>query len=294
MVAECRSDQLTPVQTTIEMTKPSSEQEAAVKVARRLGLEVTSPVVLSDSNNLVLWLRPTPVVVKVATGHHQRLHLELSVTRHLLGQNAPAVGPAFDLPQMVHEGDGYEMTFWRYEPTDGSEPSSGSIASALSALHPRRCVTYPGPLRSFEDELAAVSDVLSDGHRPQALPDRGRQILRRALRDLTAELRQLIPSRVPIHGSPHKGNQIARTGSVRFLDFETACLGPLEWDLAHVDDDTARDYPAGVDPRVLAVCRGLVSAKTATWCWAKYDHSDLRWHAEHHLQVVEDLLGSPG
>ena len=106
-----------------------------MKVARRLGLEVTSPVVLSDSNNLVLWPRPTPVVVKVATGHHRRLHLELSVARYLLGQNAPAVGPASDLPQMVHEGDGFETTFWRYEPTDGSEPSSGSTAAALSELH---------------------------------------------------------------------------------------------------------------------------------------------------------------
>lgn len=220
--------------------------------------------------------------------------LELSVARHLLGQNAPAVGPASDLPQMVHENDGFEMTFWRYEPTDGSEPSSGSTAAALSELHQALC-TYAGTLPSCEGELAAVSDVLADRHRAPALPDRGRrQVLQRALGDLTTELRQLIPSKAPIHGSPHSGNQIARTGSVLFLDFETTCLGPLEWDLAHVNDDVAHDYPAEVDPRVLAVCRGLVSAKTATWCWAKYDHPDLRWHAEHHLQVVEDLLGSAG
>jgi hypothetical protein len=275
------------------MTEPISAQDAAVTVARRLGLEVANPIVLSDSNNLVLWLRPAPVVVKVATGHHQRLHLELSVARHLLEENVPAVAPATALPQEVHERDGFEMTFWRYEPTDGSEPSSGAVAAALFELH-QALGTYPGALPSFEDELAAVSDALSDRHRASALGERGRQILRRALGDLTAELRQLAPTELAIHGSPHSGNQIARSGSVRFLDFETACLGPIEWDLAHVDDEIARDYPAEVDPRVLAVCRGLVSAKTATWCWAKYDHPDLRWHAEHHLQVVEDLLGSAG
>jgi Phosphotransferase enzyme family len=275
------------------MTEPSSAHEAAVKVAQRLGLQFASPVALSDSNNLVLWLRPAPVVVKVATGHHQRLHLELSVGRHLLGEKAPAVRPASDLPQMVHERDGFEMTFWRYEPADGSEPSSGAVAVALFELH-QALGTYCGALPSFEDELAAVSDVLSDRHGSPALPDRGRRILRQALGDLTAELRNLAPSQLPVHGSPHSGNQIARSGSVRFLDFETACLGPLEWDLAHVDGDVARDYPAQVDPRVLAACRGLVSAKTATWCWAKYDHPDLRWHAEHHLEVIEELLGSSG
>ena len=142
------------------MTKPSSAQEADVKVARRLGLEVANPTILSNSNNVVLWLRPTPVVVKIATGHHQRLHLELSVARHLLEQNAPAVGSASDLPQMVHEGDGFEMTFWRYEPTDGSEPSSRSTAAALSELH-QALSTYSGPLPSCEDELAAVSDALA-------------------------------------------------------------------------------------------------------------------------------------
>jgi Ser/Thr protein kinase RdoA (MazF antagonist) len=275
------------------MTEPISAHDAAVAVARRLGLEVANPTVLSDSNNLVVWLPPAPVVVKVATGHHQRLHLELSVARHLLGKNAPAVEPATALPQEVHERDGFEMTFWRHEPTDGSEPSSGAVAAALSELH-QALGTYPGALPSFEDELAAVSDALSDRRRAPALPDRGRQILRRALGDLNAELRQMAPSQLPIHGSPSNGNQIVRNGSVRFLDFETACHGPLEWDLAHVDDEIARDYPAKVDPRVRAVCRGLVSAKTATWCWAKYDHPDLRWHAEHHLQVVEDLLGSTG
>ena len=264
-----------------------------MNVARRLGLEVANPVTLSDANNLVLWLRPAPVVVKVATGHHQRLHLELSVGHHLQGEHAPAVAPAAALPQEVHRGDGFEMTFWRYEPTDCSEPSPGAIAAALFELH-KALRTYPRPLPSFQDELVAVCGVLADRHRAPALPQRGRQILRRALGDLTAELRQLAPSELPIHGSPHSGNQIARTGFVRFLDFETTGRGPVEWDLAHVDPEIALNYPAEVDPRVLAVCRGLVSAKTATWCWAKYDHPDLRWHAEHHLEVVEDLLGSAG
>lgn len=273
------------------MTGATSAQEVAVAVARRLGVDVADPMTLSDSNNVVLWLRPAPVVAKVATGHHRRLGLELLVARHLLDCHAPAVGPAPGLPQVLHSSDGFEMTFWRYEPSDDSEATSMATASAMFELH-QALRTYPGPLPSFEDELAAVSVVLSERQRVPALPEKGRQALQRALSELTAALRQLAPSRHAIHGSPSTGNQVARGGCVRFLDFETACLGPVEWDLAHVDDDVARDYPAEHVPKALELCRGLVSAKTATWCWVRYDHPDLRWHAEHHLRVVEALLGS--
>ena len=63
---------------------------------------------------------------------------------------------------------------------------------------------------------------------------------------------------------------------VRFIDFETACVGPLEWDLAHVTDEAVSAYPASHDPRVLELCRVVVSVKTAARCWARCEHADLR------------------
>ena len=48
----------------------------------------------------------------------------------------------------------------------------------------------------------------------------------------------------------------------------------------------ATAYPAGFHPR-LVTSMSLTSVKTATWCWAKVEHPDLRWHAKHHLDVVE-------
>lgn len=41
---------------------------------------------------------------------------------------------------------------------------------------------------------------------------------------------------------------------------------------------------------MLAVCRALVSVKTAVWCWAKYDHPDLRSHADYQLELVRRYL----
>jgi len=82
---------------------------------------------------------------------------------------------------------------------------------------------------------------------------------------------------------------VTRTG-IRFLDFETACTSPLEWDLAHTGEGTARAYPGRPNPALLGVCRGLVSVKTAARCWAGYGHPALRWQAEHHLAAVKTLM----
>ena len=85
--------------------------DAAISIASRFGIETTSdPVILSDSNNVVLWLRPAPVVAKVAAGHH-RLALELAVGKHLVTLDAPVVPPAAELPERVHRFGDFEVTF---------------------------------------------------------------------------------------------------------------------------------------------------------------------------------------
>ncbi|MDP9401729.1 MAG: aminoglycoside phosphotransferase family protein, partial [Actinomycetota bacterium] len=40
---------------------------AAVDVGAAHGIEVSDPVLLHETNNTVVWLRPSPVVAKVAT-----------------------------------------------------------------------------------------------------------------------------------------------------------------------------------------------------------------------------------
>lgn len=93
---------------------------------------------------------------------------------------------------------------------------------------------------------------------------------------------------VAIHGSPHRSNILSVDGRPLFIDFETLALGPVEWDLAHLEPEVANAYPASVDAHTLAQCRTMVSAKTAAWCWAAIERSpELRSHAEHHLAVIK-------
>jgi Phosphotransferase enzyme family len=263
--------------------------EAAVMLARRFGVAVADPVTLSDSNNVVVWLWPAPVVAKVGTGHHRRLGVELAVAGHLAASGAPVVAPASQVPQVVHRAGGFHVTCWDYHPGPGREPAAGERAAALARVH-EGLGGYRGRLPSWRAELAAVADVLGDPARAPALPPGDRALLLCALERFAAELARYPAAARPLHGSPHTGNIVVTGAGIRFLDFETACTGPLEWDLAHAGPETALAYPGRLDPALLGLCRGLVSVKTAAWCWAGFGHPALRWHAEHHLAVVKTLM----
>jgi hypothetical protein len=266
--------------------------EVAALIASRFGLVVEDPVVLHDSNNTVIWLRPEAIVAKVATGHHHRLGLEMSVARHLVACGAPVAAPADALPPVAHQVGGLEATFWTYVPqANGQEPEALEWASALYAVH-QALEAYPGVLPSFDHELDSVAGVLSDPDQALKLTLSDRTMLLSALSVLRSELAVLEPPRRALHGSPHSGNVLVVEGKVVVVDFETACQGPVEWDLAHLGDAAVRAYPGRYDTTALTICRGLVSVKTAAWCWAKYEHKELRWHARHHLAQVRRLMAT--
>jgi hypothetical protein len=52
------------------------------------------------------------------------------------------------------------------------------------------------------------------------------------------------------------------------IDFESACTGPLEWDLSALPGGGAGVFP-DVDHELLAVLRQLRSLCVAVWCWQR-------------------------
>ena len=67
-----------------------------------------------------------------------------------------------------------------------------------------------------------------------------------------------------LHGSPQRMNILTRDGAPVFIDSETIQIGPIEWDLAHLEPEVASAYPADHDDDRLRVCGTAVSAATAT------------------------------
>ncbi|MFD2356125.1 hypothetical protein ACFSTC_52955 [Nonomuraea ferruginea] len=55
-----------------------------------------------------------------------------------------------------------------------------------------------------------------------------------------------------------------------FVDLETCCRGPVEFDLAHAPEEVGEHYP-GVDQDLLRECRILMLAMITTWRWDRGD-----------------------
>jgi hypothetical protein len=275
----------------------SSEAIAvAIEVAQGLGLQVQKPVSLRSTNNVVVWLSPTQVVAKVGLGRNACLRTELQVALELSARGAPIVCPAQEVPAVVHSRRGLEVTFWQYHAQPLSADIAGTrVATALRRLHTALGRISPGlraSLPSYLRELQLVRSLLTDPFGLPALPEADRCLLATVFDRLKVDLDELAPveSHVVLHGSPHSYNVLLVRDEPAFIDFETTCTGPMEWDLAHVDPEAEQSYGAPVHARLIWVCRSMASVKTAAFCWADVDRGDLREHAELHLAHVRTAV----
>ncbi len=263
---------------------------AVANLVRAQGLEVGVPVNLRSTNNVVAWMCPGPVVAKIARDFDASAR-ELRSAAFLAAVGAPVVSPIeIGIVQPVNV-EGRWVTFWHYV-ADGRTATAAQVAVSLYELHaglaksPDR-TTFP-PCRG---RLESAVDLLDDGELPDGLARADRSLLRRALLDGIAALTSPGDSPRVLHGSPHRFNILVMGGRAVFIDFETVELGPLEWDLAHLDETVADLYPAELDEELLRRCRLALSAATSTWCWEGIDRgADMRSHAQHHLETVRRIL----
>jgi hypothetical protein len=259
---------------------------AACHIGSRFGYRAEDPLVLHETNNTIVWLRPHAVIAKVGTWPHSIVSLtrEHDVATSLAA-DAPIARPIAGIEPARDEESGFIVTLWERLDTDPAavlEPDV--VAGSLQALH-RALPRYGGELPGFQLGLDLARATLADDSLMGALPEGDRSFLR----DTFDELREEVTTRghavQPLHGEPHDGNLLATRAGPRWIDLEGVCVGPLEWDLAFLSDKAAHVFP-DVDRELLKLLRTLNSARVATWCWARSWFPQLRWHAEHHLEQV--------
>ena len=111
--------------------------------------------------------------------------------------------------------------------------------------------------------------MASRDHTP-ALADSDRDLLSNTLRRMRGAIEDRGAPEQLLHGEPHPGNVLATGNGLLFVDLETCCRGPVEFDLAHVPDEVSERYP-GADQDLLRECRILVHAMITTWRWDRDD-----------------------
>lgn len=258
---------------------------AVLDLARSEGLDCRRVVALRSTNNAVFLLADCSVVAKVHDTHAAAAH-ELAVGHALAAVGAPIVAPAAGIGDEVRSTTGLHVTFWNDAAHTAVTASSRAVAVALCDLH-----HHLGGLvdwvadRSLEQHLARARQALQEPTFAPLLDRADRHLLRDALTRAVDDTRRSQPA--VIHGSPHRLNIVVMQGAPKFIDLETIQVGPIEWDLAHLEVEVARAYPKPFDHDLLTRCRTAVSATTATWCWGGLERGpDMRAHAEHHLEVV--------
>src|SRR3984885_7298239 len=243
---------------------------AAMSTASSLDLTVDDAIVLHDSNRLTLRLLPCDVLARVAPVAHQVSQFEVELAQRLAAPGGPVAVVEPRVAPRVYERDGFAVTLWTYyEPAPPLEVSPADYASALGRLHAgMRKLDIPAP--HYTDRVEQAQQLVASRDRTPALADADRELLGGTLRNLRRVIGDRGAAEQLLHGEPHPGNVLTTNNGLLFIDLETCCRGPVEFDLAHAPKEVSEDYP-GINQDLLRECRLLVLAMITAWRWDRGD-----------------------
>jgi hypothetical protein len=219
---------------------------AAGAVASACGLKLDEPVVIHSASNVLVHVRPAPVVARVMSGTvalhddpRKWLEREVSVLE-FLAPSGLAVSPSRLIAPGPHCHDGLWMTFTEWipavEPGPEVEPAgelddARGLGRTLRDLHDR--------LRPFEGELGGLRDLREDVERllGRLRPaDAQERDAISSLRDRLDALRTVVfESSLPaqaLHGDVSLRNLLRTPHRLLWNDFEDTFRGPVHWDVA--------------------------------------------------------------
>jgi hypothetical protein len=244
---------------------------AAVSTATAHGLGVDEAVILHDSNRIAVRLAPCDVLARVAHIAHQAgAEFEVEVAARLAETDSPVAELEPRAEPRVHVSDGFAVTLWRYyKPEPSHDLTPAEYAQALGRLHAgMRQLDVPAP--HFTDRVAQAQRLVNSPARTPELDETGRGLLNDTLTRLSRAIGDRGADEQLLHGEPHPGNVLRTTKGPLFIDLETCCRGPVEFDIAHAPEQVGEHSPTA-DPDLLRQCRILTLAIATTWRWDRDD-----------------------
>jgi Phosphotransferase enzyme family len=255
---------------------------AVTSIAAELDLWVDHALVLQNSNKLALRLLPCDVLARVAVGGPDVAALEVDIGQQLGARGCPVAALEPRVQSRVYESDGFAVTLWTFYEAVSERHSAPEYADALHRLHvgmSRVDVMTP----HFTDRVSEAERLVTERGASPGLTRADRRLLIDTLHSTSLSIRACQAREQLLHGEPHPGNVLSTRNGPLFVDLETCCSGPVEFDVAHVPHDVAALY-VGVDRMLLEECRRLVLAMVAAWRW------DVRDEFPNGQQHARDLL----
>jgi Phosphotransferase enzyme family len=266
-----------------------------MSTASALGLRVDDGIVVRNSNRIAVRLTPCDVLARVTPLEHQvDAAFEVEVGRQLAQAGCPVEALAPRVEPGVHVRDGFAITLWTYyESVPSQDVAPLMFAQALERLHDgMRQTDLTAP--HFTDRVAQAESLVENRAQTPDLDDLRRKLLSNTLRSLR---RSIVDRGAPeqlLHGEPHSGNVLSTKRGLLFIDLETCCRGPVEFDIAHTPEDVSEHYP-GIDHDLLRECRVLVQAMVTAWRWDRDDQlPDGRTSGIEGLKQVREALDRLG
>jgi hypothetical protein len=250
----------------VELSGRSRAIAAAVSTAVGLDLPVDDAIVLHNSNKLALRLLPCDVLARVGRAGQEAAEFEVDLAQRLADTGSPVAALEPRVEPRVYERDGFAVTFWTYyQPVIAQAVPPVDYASALERLHEcMRGLDVATP--HFIDRVMDAQQLVASRDHTPALAEEDRKLLSTTLGSLRRTIGDSGAAEQLLHGEPHPGNVLITHKGLLFIDLETCCRGPVEFDLAHVSEEVSEHYP-GVDQELVRECRQLVLAMVAAWRW---------------------------
>ncbi len=244
---------------------------AATGLAASLGLQADDATVIRDGWNLLVWLRPAPVVARVQTRTapiraQHRVDGSIQFASFLATAGVPVTPPTAEVAPGPHRRNGYTITLWeRFEVTGSGWEDPAAAGRGLRMIHDAgREYDAPYAGRTPLEEVLAVAATLD--------PER------RALVETTAAAVDLpdLPTQW-LHGDCHLGNVLQTTRGTLWGDWEECLVGSVAWDLSRFSQrrdvfgegqaeiTAALDAYGGYDPGAVAAHRLLDALWAGTW-----------------------------
>jgi aminoglycoside phosphotransferase (APT) family kinase protein len=194
----------------------------------RAGLSSGGAELLRLGENAIYGLASDPIVVRIARSADRlgRVRKELCVARWLASSDVPAIRVLEEIEQPLMV-DGHPVSFWHAVTGGDPEPGQADLARLLAEYH--SLGGCPCELPDFDPFTPSKARLA----KAAGVTDADREFLSGRCAELAAQFLNLkfaLP-RGAIHGDAHTRNLLTDRGQVVLLDFESAAVGPREWDL---------------------------------------------------------------